>query len=782
MRTKVDLLAFRANTSSTRSSTQMGPILAELYEDAQKIENGGIKYTINLPEDWGITPSYPLRVVGRGRYATAVEATRRSGQNEEKVVVLVRPLDTYLPSEDCQATLYLTGKWKPRIENWKEDCWKLSTADFTSENTSTQMVIKRLSEAKLKLLPTLYHHGIVSGSTENCPKELNNFNAKTFGVQVWEQMTTTVGEHIRRTNMSSEEFKEVILPKIETACKQLATVQMHHYDLHFDNMAFNIDNEGQISNFVFLDPIEIQVLEDDARYDHWHHFNDEKEQITDTFTLPNITELVHDTEKPAIHLDFRDDDFYKGKNMMAEVVFFNPHVIPQDKDYWKSFLKRFSRAKTSTTKEGVFIVKVSVDADADIKFIVDFIAVEFQVRQTRVEKFVDPSAGYVLRFVLESVSQPVASASVVTPTKPPPTGTTAGPSKQLTQQRIKIEETFPKFDISQVVMETPPFPRRRETGQARQVVCRDLDLLSEKNWEVPMNFDGIVDSITRGAMHLEIIEMIAKKYPAQAMMLDKLIITHNNRANKHTEPVQIQHGTKIKNQLAMLPEGAFGICAVGYFVTQDNKNFVEHGLFMTMGKDTLIGHRVILFFEGQQGFPVLPACYLIDPNGIPKEGSWEWKMCKHISEALRELLSYKPDWNVTVFNIPSLNNNIEEGAKAMQSYGINVGNDGWCHFFGLMYMIELVCTAGIGFYRDRLVRFVNTVMNRDNEDDSEPDLDAQVNAVLYTYALAFKLYKKLLQSKVSDGHADDMISKYITVSYQKTEGSRRRTRLFSIVR
>ena len=284
-------------------------------------------------------------------------------------------------------------------------------------------------------------------------------------------------------------------------------------------------------------------------------------------------------------------------------------------------------------------------------------------------------------------------------------------------------------------------------------------------------------------MHLEIIEMIAKKYPAQAMMLDKLIITHNNRANKHTEPVQIEHGTKIKNQLAMLPEGAFGICSVGYFVTQDNKNFVEHGLFMNMGKDTLIGHRVILFFEGQQGFPVLPACYLIDPNGNSKEGSWEWKMCKHISEALRELLSYEPDWNVTVFNIPSLNNNIEEGAKAMQSYGINVGNDGWCHFFGLMYMIELVCTAGIGFYRDRLVRFINTVMNRDNElDDSEPDLDAQVNAVLYTYALAFKLYKKLLKSKLSDGQADDMISKYITVSYQKTEGSRRRTRRFSIVR
>lgn len=800
MRPKVDLIAFRS--SGEGESTPLGPIHAEVFnEEDEKIRfpNGGIKYFINLPNEWGIGPlPASLRVVGRGNHAFAVEATLKSGS---KVVVLVRPLEASVPDEhDCQATSWILGPRKQRNNDWMYDCYNLETKEHRKNTRNILKLVTKLTEMNLKLLPRLYHHGIVSGSTIDFPRK--KFKAVRFGVEVWEQMTTTVANHIKVTDMTREYFISSILPYIQNACQQLDHLGMRHTEPHLDNMALQIGDDGTISNFVFLDPKHIEenldaIVFSDALFVEF--FEDVRKRIPTThpgipgILLPEIGNLrPHAEENPAIQLDFRDDDFYKtGENMMTEVVFFDPGLLHNTQDDWDSFLVKFSVRKTSLiTTEGVFKVKVSVDSVADIDTIVETIEEEFSVIRTKVDKFVETMPpGYVLRFDLERVSQPVASDGTPNAMQQREPG---APSRPTTVSRLQIAETFPEFKLPPPSRLPPPpslpppspppppflplppsLPPPSPLPQ-RQVVCQDFHLFPDDYLDVPMNFDDMVESIARGTMNIKLIKMIADENPTKAMMLDKLIITHNNFAGKRKDPIDIKHGMKIKNQLAMLPKGAFGICVVGYFVTKDDKDYVENGVLYG-GKEAVIGHRVILFFEGQEGFPVLPACYLIDPNGRSREGSWESTMCRHISQALRKLLNHTSDWKVTVFDIPSLNQDISKGATVMETeYQIKTDNKGWCHYFGLIYMIELVCTAEDGLYRDRLVRFINRVMGRDNaRDDSEPDVDAQVNAILYTYALAFKIYKKFLAIDFSRELAEQLVSGIEIKRFKRVPGFKR---------
>ena len=278
MRTKVDLFAFRSNGAGA-STRPFGPIDAELFKeegDAQAFPNGGIKYTIDLPDEWSIdTLPGPLRVVGRGLYATAVEAELTTG---EKVVVLVRPLEARLPHEhDCQATRWTRGPQMKKHKHWMEDCMFIRKTDYAMEMSSVVELVRMLANANL--LPTLYHYGIVSGSTEH---DLNvdgrDFQANEFGVQVWKQMTTTVADYIKKTNMTREHFKLSILPKIEEACEKLAQLGMFHYDPHLDNVAFDIDDGDEMSNFVFLDPSDIKPYNGGAEYDHMTSFDELKQE------------------------------------------------------------------------------------------------------------------------------------------------------------------------------------------------------------------------------------------------------------------------------------------------------------------------------------------------------------------------------------------------------------------------------------------------------------------------------------------------------------------------
>lgn len=247
------------------TAVQFGPIDAETVVASEEEE--GIKYTIELPEEWQIRlPQLPLQVVGRGSLATAVEAIRKPS---DKVVVLVRPLDAHLPQEDdCPATRWSKDADRTEDTGWMEDCSVLSKKAYIEEMDGILHLMKTLGPAKL--LPTLYDHGIVNGETTGIPgppdAPWTQFAASKFGVQVWQQMTTTIAGYIRKSREQGKSYEEVrahfvavLRPKIETACAKLAKLRLHHYDLHLDNVAVDIDADGNMSDVVFLDPASIQA-------------------------------------------------------------------------------------------------------------------------------------------------------------------------------------------------------------------------------------------------------------------------------------------------------------------------------------------------------------------------------------------------------------------------------------------------------------------------------------------------------------------------------------------
>lgn len=245
-----------------------GPIEAEEFDQEG---DEGIKYTIELPEEWDIRlPRSPLQVVGRGSLATAVEATRRS--SGDKVVVLVRPLDAHLPQkDDCPATRWSKDADRTEDTRWMEDCSVLSKKAYIEEMDGILRLMKTLGDAGLAaLLPALHDHGIVNGETTGIPGPPDDpwtqFEASEFGVQVWQQMTTTIADYIRKSREQGKSRKEVrahfvavLRPKIEAACAKLAELGLHHYDLHLDNVAVDIDADGNMSDVVFLDPASIQA-------------------------------------------------------------------------------------------------------------------------------------------------------------------------------------------------------------------------------------------------------------------------------------------------------------------------------------------------------------------------------------------------------------------------------------------------------------------------------------------------------------------------------------------
>ena len=234
-----------------------GPIEAEPFDekgDADAFPNGGIKYTIDLPDEWNIRPlPGPLRVVGRGSLATAVEAIRRPS---DKVVVLVRPLGAHLPHEDdCPATRWSKDpNGDDEDTRWMQDCLVLSRKEYEKEIEGILDLMSKLGDAKL--LPTLYDNGIVTGSTESAPWP--QFEAREFGVQVWQQMTTTIAGYIKTNRTTRKQFIDNLMPKIQESCEKLAQLEMYHYDLHLDNVAVDIAENGEMSDVVFLDPASIR--------------------------------------------------------------------------------------------------------------------------------------------------------------------------------------------------------------------------------------------------------------------------------------------------------------------------------------------------------------------------------------------------------------------------------------------------------------------------------------------------------------------------------------------
>ena len=89
-----------------------GPIHAELFEeaDAEAFPNGGIKYFVDLPDEWSIrTPPGPLRVVGRDARDCGGGETQ-VGRKSGRARATAR---AQLPhKDDCKATRWSKNDYK----------------------------------------------------------------------------------------------------------------------------------------------------------------------------------------------------------------------------------------------------------------------------------------------------------------------------------------------------------------------------------------------------------------------------------------------------------------------------------------------------------------------------------------------------------------------------------------------------------------------------------------------------------------------------------------------
>jgi len=212
---------------------------------------------------------------------------------------------------------------------------------------------------------------------------------------------------------------------------------------------------------------------------------------------------------------------------------------------------------------------------------------------------------------------------------------------------------------------------------------------------------------------------------------------------------QITVGSRIISQMRILAKSVIGICPLTYFlVTPGSEYEVDVNGQLTISKSKLlIAHRVTLLFIGSESSPL---CYLIDPNGniSEVEDSWSSNMHRNIQNELRNT-SGLYEMSVTVFTLPEFNTQPSKDAldKLKTVYNLPaVQESGWCLHFGLIFMIELICTAGIGPSARHLTHFINfTLLRRTSPRASGPTMttDEQVIVLLYSYALAFALYNSL---------------------------------------
>ena len=222
----------RGNDEPDESPVAFGPI---------KVADGpeGIAYELELPGAWGVDAPREFAVT-RGSYATSVPTSLRS---KEPVVVLIRPLDAWLPHEvDC-----------PNREGSTKDCLKLAESSYEAEMMHVQSVVVALKGTAL--LPKLYRSGVVTGTTHNAHPD---FKATRFGVQVWERIDAVATDYIRTRNVSRQEFIDTLMPLIRNACERLREEGWEHTDLHLDNVAFAFGNDDNLERCVFLDPASIK--------------------------------------------------------------------------------------------------------------------------------------------------------------------------------------------------------------------------------------------------------------------------------------------------------------------------------------------------------------------------------------------------------------------------------------------------------------------------------------------------------------------------------------------
>lgn len=169
-------------------------------------------YRVNIPSAWNISNVSPLR---KGSYAIAYKC--RIG--DVNAVVLCRPLDAYLETEDCNQIDKAT---------WG-DCMPLAYNTYLKELQWTKKAIAILGND----CPILYHADVCTGSTNT---EYEEFRATKFGMEVWEYFEYDVSTLLKAGRFNDASLRNQLLNWIQSVCSKLKRENLYYNDLHTGNI------------------------------------------------------------------------------------------------------------------------------------------------------------------------------------------------------------------------------------------------------------------------------------------------------------------------------------------------------------------------------------------------------------------------------------------------------------------------------------------------------------------------------------------------------------------
>ena len=218
----------RRSARSRRFRASHRPKRARDDTHGVRLRRNSLEYTVEVPAAWGVEDVQPLR---QGSYATAHKCTCAVDGERLAAVLLCRPLDAFVETEDCVA------------ENMRQvDCMRLPTSSYVEEVKNTRMALGVLRDN----VPRLYHAQICGGDTDT---PITEFRATSFGVEIWEYF-----EHDLRSLLRSGLFKDVadrdrLLTWKAEVCSQIMEKGWWYPDLHTANILVS----GSLDRFALAD-------------------------------------------------------------------------------------------------------------------------------------------------------------------------------------------------------------------------------------------------------------------------------------------------------------------------------------------------------------------------------------------------------------------------------------------------------------------------------------------------------------------------------------------------
>lgn len=285
--------------------------------------------------------------------------------------------------------------------------------------------------------------------------------------------------------------------------------------------------------------------------------------------------------------------------------------------------------------------------------------------------------------------------------------------------------------------------RRQWVNEHRKKVCGDLNLpgTEDKQWSVPFGekIDAVFIELAEGKLSVPVLQMLTSKTSQVKLFSQVSIVATDNDIG------EIKWGAGMISQMRILDADMTGICPLTYYHIPKwlKYEISEVGRLRCVRENLsfVTAHRVTLLFVGSEMPENPPLCYLIDPNGYTnREG---WRLFESIENLLKMAYS---TISLRVLTNPVFNT-VPEGAKKIiiRDYALPfVSTNGWCLNYGLIFMMELFCTAGSRYSENHLTDFIHyNLLLRDQPDWTPMDDEENVLVLLYSYALAFALLKNL---------------------------------------